>query len=73
MLAFVVMLDHVHLLLWWELDRLPYLTISKVTWAIKGRSARRIVAYLKNETAVASLKGLLRPAHQSLDRLHYRN
>jgi len=72
-LAFVVMPDHVHLLLWWEVDKLPNLTISKVAWAIKGRSAKRMVACLKNETAAASLKGLLRPAHWSLDRPHYRN
>ena len=72
-LAFVVMPDHVHLLLWWEVDKLPDLTISKVAWAVKGRSAKRIVACLKNETAFASLKGLLRLAHRSLDRPHYRN
>ena len=46
-LAFVVMPDHIHLLLWWDTDALPDLTISRVAWAVKGRSARRIVDYLK--------------------------
>lgn len=46
-LAFVVMPDHVHLLLWWDNDRPPELTLSKVAWAVKGLSARRIVAHLK--------------------------
>jgi len=46
-LAFVVMPDHVHLLLWWDIEALPELTISKIVWAVKGLSARRIVDYLK--------------------------
>ncbi len=65
-LAFVVMPDHVHLLLWWDPDTHPSLTISKIAWAVKGKSARRIVDYLKmlevsdwlvgDGTAVATLR-----------------
>ncbi len=46
-LAFVVMPDHVHLLLWWDPEALPGLTISKIAWAVKGLSARQIVDCLK--------------------------
>ncbi len=46
-IAFVVMPNHVHLLLWWDADALPHLTISRIAWAVKGKSARRIVDYLK--------------------------
>jgi len=83
-LAFVVMPDHIHLLLWWDSDTLPDLTISKVAWTVKGRSARRIVAYLKrvgggsaqgvgDGTAVAHPSALLQPAREPADRPHYRN
>lgn len=43
--AFVVMPDHIHLLLWWDAEAHPDLSISKVAWAVKGKSARRIVDY----------------------------
>ena len=51
-LAFVVMPDHIHLLLWWDADTLPDLTISKIAWAVKGLSARRIVAHLRENNGV---------------------
>jgi putative transposase len=84
-LAFVVMPDHVHLLLWWDTDRLPDLTISKVAWAVKGRSARQMVDYLKgvgegsgvgDGSAVAHPNypnTLLQPVREPIDQPHYRN
>jgi len=74
-LAFVVMPEHIHLLLWWDTDELPDLTISKVAWAVKGRSARRMVAYLKGvgDGNAFAHPGLLQPAREPLDRPHYRN
>ncbi len=83
-LAFVVMPDHVHLLLWWDLDTHPSLTISKIAWAVKGKSARRIVGYLKmlevsdwrvgDGTAVAYPGAVhLQPARQPVSKPHYRN
>ncbi len=85
-LAFVVMPDHIHLLLWWDSDALPDLTISRVAWAVKGRSARRIVQYLQDNrvgdgiavahpgNAVAHPSHcLLQPAREPGDRPHYRN
>jgi putative transposase len=75
-LAFVVMPDHVHLLLWWDTDRLPDLTISKVAWAVKGRSARRMVVYLKRvgEGIAFTHPGtLLQSVRKPADRPHHRN
>ena len=59
--AFVVMPDHIHLLLWWDTEKLPELTISKVAWAVKGLSARRIVAYLKGQNRVGEGSALAHP------------
>jgi putative transposase len=75
-LAFVVMPDHVHLLLWWDTDRLPDLTISKVAWAVKGRAARRMVDYLKGVgegNAFTHPNTLLQPVREPIDQPHYRN
>ena len=81
-LAFVVMPDHIHLLLWWDTDRSPDLTISKVAWAVKGLSARRIVQYLQSieerrvgdGSAVAYPKEpALQPIREPRDQPHYRN
>ena len=88
-LAFVVMPDHVHLLLWWDVEVLTDLTISKIAWAVKGLSARRIVDYLKSRvgegtrvvdgtgvgdgSAVAHPGVLLRPVWKPADKPHYRN
>ncbi len=65
-LAFVVMPDHIHLLLWWDTDALPDLTISKVAWAVKGLAARRMVQYLEGSV-------LLQPVREPRDQPHYRN
>ncbi len=51
-LAFVVMPDHIHLLLWWDANILTDVIISKVAWAVKGLSARRIVQYFKGMNGV---------------------
>ena len=43
-LGFVIMPDHVHLLLWWDKERNPELHISTVMQSLKGAAARRIIA-----------------------------
>lgn len=53
-LAFVVMPDHVHLLLWWDKDSKFDLTISKVAWAVKGLTAKRVVNYLQDRVGEGS-------------------
>jgi len=84
-LAFVVMPDHVHLLLWWDTDRLTDLTLSKVAWAVKGRSARQMADYLKGVGEGSGVAGgtavahpnypntLLQPVREPADRPHCRN
>lgn len=42
-LGYVIMPEHVHLLLWWDTDDNPTLSISKVMQAVKGATARRII------------------------------
>lgn len=44
--AYCVMPDHLHLIVWWDVDRYPRLTISTIMHRIKGRSAKRISDYL---------------------------
>jgi len=47
--GWVIMPDHLHLLVWWDADKQPELTISKIIQGIKGSSARQMIDYLKNE------------------------
>ena len=76
-LAFVVMPDHVHLLIWWDAEMNPDLTISKIAWAIKGKSARRMVVLLK--TGIKWVAGgnafgyPFDPVREPRDQPHYRN
>lgn len=45
-IGYVIMPDHVHLIVWWDVDEHKDLTISKVMQGIKSHSARQIVDYL---------------------------
>jgi putative transposase len=85
-IAFVVMPDHLYLLVWWDTERLPALTVSKVAWAVKGRAARRVVEFLKEAAGVgegnafakprnafADPRELLVAARTPRDQAHYRN
>ncbi|OGY48844.1 MAG: hypothetical protein A2663_00085 [Candidatus Buchananbacteria bacterium RIFCSPHIGHO2_01_FULL_46_12] len=47
--SWVIMPDHLHLLAWWDGDKYPKLTISKIMQGIKGSSARQIIDYLKKK------------------------
>ncbi len=80
-LAFVVMPEHIHLLLWWDAGAQPTLTISKVAWAVKGRAARRIVDYWKGVGEGIALPypgdspryAIPEPLRQPQERPHRRN
>ena len=78
-LAFVVMPDHVHFLLWWDTYARPELAISRIVWAVKGKGARRIVDHLKSGDWVGEGNAfvyphpVLSPAREPLDRPYYRN
>ena len=43
LMGYVIMPDHVHLLLWWDRGERPELSISKIMQGIKGVTARRII------------------------------
>ncbi|HNT29406.1 MAG TPA: transposase [bacterium] len=45
--GYVIMPDHLHVLLWWETDEKPDLTISKIMQGIKSIVAKRIIQYVK--------------------------
>ena len=42
-MGWVIMPDHVHLLLWWDKDEKPGLKVSKIMQVIKGATSRRII------------------------------
>ncbi len=65
-LAFVIMPDHIHIMLWWDTLTLPDLTISKIAWAVKGRSARRVVDYLQQQQAMEA-------SQMPREQAHFRN
>lgn len=43
--GYVIMPDHLHLIVWWDVDEQKDLTISKVMHRIKGRSAKHLSDY----------------------------
>jgi putative transposase len=46
LLGYVIMPDHVHLLLWWDKMEKPDLNISKIMQGVKGATARRIIGLM---------------------------
>ncbi len=59
-IAYCLMPDHLHLIVWWDVDRYPKLTISKIIHAMKSHSARRIVEYYEGRRGP-----LTSPGHRS--------
>ena len=55
--GYVIMPDHIHLLLWWDQTGKSDLSISRIIQAIKGTTARRII----NLTTSGRLEHLLQP------------
>ena len=45
-LGYCIMPDHLHLIVWWDVDKYSKLTISTIMHRVKGRSAKRISDYL---------------------------
>lgn len=45
-LGYVIMPDHFHCILWWDVDKYRKLTISIIMHRVKGRSAKRISDYI---------------------------
>ena len=70
-LGYVIMPDHVHLLLWWDKEKKPELNVSKVMQGIKAGSARRIIDLMKHKGS----EQVLRPTQIEYDgsKSHKRN
>lgn len=49
LLGYVIMPDHVHLLIWWDKEEKPGLSISKIIQMIKGATSRRIIDLMQNK------------------------
>jgi putative transposase len=59
LMGYVIMPDHLHLLMWWNKEEKPTLTVSRIMQGIKAGTAMRIVNLLKNR----GLEHLLQPTH----------
>jgi len=49
MIGYVIMPNHLHLLLWWDKEKTPRLNISKAMQGIKGTTARRIIDSMRSK------------------------
>ncbi|MFA6588224.1 MAG: transposase [Patescibacteria group bacterium] len=54
-LGYCIMPDHLHLIVWWDLDKNPKLIISKIMQDIKNHSAKEISSYLQTGRRKPSL------------------
>lgn len=54
LIGYVIMPDHVHLIVWWDVDEYKNLTISKVMHGIKGLSAQNLSRYLLGSRGVSA-------------------
>ncbi|MDD4607466.1 MAG: transposase [Patescibacteria group bacterium] len=54
-LGYVIMPDHFHCLIWWDVDEKPQLTISNIIKSIKSHSAKEIINYLQTGRRKPSL------------------
>jgi len=59
-LGWVIMPNHLHLLLWWDKEEKPKLSVSKIMQSIKSGSARRIIDLMKSK----GLEQVLQPTRR---------
>jgi putative transposase len=71
LMGYVIMPDHVHLLLWWDKQEKPALTVSKIMQGVKAGTAMRIVGILKSR----GLEQVLQPTQKNfaVSKSHKRN
>ncbi|MBU1164823.1 transposase [Patescibacteria group bacterium] len=55
LIAWVIMPNHLHMIIWWNADKNPKLTISKIMHGIKWHSAKEISKYLLNRQGAMAL------------------
>ena len=58
LLGYVIMTDHLHLLVWWDREEKPILSISKVMQGIKGSTARRIINLIRSKGSEQMLQSI---------------
>jgi putative transposase len=71
LMGYVIMPDHLHLLMWWNKEEKPTLTVSRIMQGIKAGTAMRIVNLLKNR----GLEQVLQPTQKdvAVSKSHKRN
>ena len=74
LIGYVIMPDHLHLLLWWDKEERPKLSVSHIMQAIKGATARRIIDLIQRKGLEQMLQSTHRNAHSKSRRryLKYR-
>lgn len=65
-----IMPDHLHLLIWWNIEKDKELTISKIIQGIKGYSAIKIINYIKT---TGRLEHLLQSDESGCSHLPYKH
>ena len=61
LIGYVIMPDHLHLLLWWDIEEKPGLSVSKIMQGIKGATARRIIDLMQDK----GLERMLQSTHRN--------
>jgi REP element-mobilizing transposase RayT len=54
LIGYVIMPNHLHLIVWWDVEKYPKLTISKVMHGIKGLSAQNLSRHLLGSRGVSA-------------------
>ncbi|MCX5994565.1 MAG: transposase [Chloroflexi bacterium] len=77
LIGYVIMPEHVHLLIWWDKEERPELTVSKIMQGIKAGTAMQIVGLLKSRGLGRGdgLERVLQATHKSAadSKSHRRN
>jgi len=70
LIGYVIMPAHLHLLLWWDKEEKPGLSVSKIMQGIKGATARRIIDLMQEK----GLERMLQSTRRNADsKSHRRN
>ncbi|HUV52570.1 MAG TPA: transposase [Dehalococcoidia bacterium] len=76
LMGYVIMPDHVHLLLWWDKEEKPGLSISKIMQVVKGATSRQIVDLVQTKGLEQTLQathkesGTQRTCKRELQAIH---
>ena len=68
LIGYVIMPDHLHLLVWWDKEEKPRLSISAIMRGIKGATAKRIIDLIQGK----GLERMLQSTRRSADSKSHR-